>query len=109
VPLMEFLLLCFGFTEVVTQSKVFKPLRTSEHLPRFFRDMLKCPMCLGFWSGIFFSIFMFGPFIDQGYGIFFIGIFPIKYGFIASGWCWLMHCVCVGLNEKFYSKKKESD
>lgn len=105
MPLIEFLLLCFGFTEVITQSKIFKPLRTSDFLPEIPKKLLKCSMCLGLWSGSFFSIFMFGPFIDYGYGIFIMMTF--KYGFIASGWCWLMHCICVGLNQKFYGKKKE--
>lgn len=62
LAMIQFLLATYGLTLIVTQSKIFRPVRglfegTSNRLLKFFGDMLHCPMCFGFWSGIFWSRF----------------------------------------------------
>jgi hypothetical protein len=40
-----FLLVCYGFTQIVVFGKIFDPIRPKAH-------MFHCPMCIGFWVGI---------------------------------------------------------
>ena len=67
------ILASFGLTIIVTQSKIFKPVREIAGLFSLkLRDMLECPMCFGFWSGM---ICFFLKFIQIDF---------LLYGFIGS-------------------------
>lgn len=44
--LLIFILACYGMTMILVYGKIFDAIRPKYH---FF----KCPMCMGFWVGIF--------------------------------------------------------
>lgn len=57
---MIFISITLGITLIITQSTLFSSFR--EMLKKnnvFFYDLFSCPMCLGFWVGIF--VFNFCP------------------------------------------------
>jgi hypothetical protein len=46
MDLIYFILSAYGLTQILVYGTIFKPIRPSHH---FFH----CPMCIGFWVGIF--------------------------------------------------------
>lgn len=46
MDLLTFILACYGMTMIVVYGKIFQSIRPQHH---FFH----CPMCMGFWIGIF--------------------------------------------------------
>jgi len=44
--LLTFILASYGMTMILVYGKIFDPIRPKHH---FF----KCPLCIGFWIGIF--------------------------------------------------------
>ena len=46
MSLLYFTLCCYGLTHVLVYGKIFEKLRPQRH---FFH----CPMCIGFWVGVF--------------------------------------------------------
>lgn len=42
-----------GIVYVIGYSALFEPLRQAERLPGFLKILLDCPMCIGFWVGLF--------------------------------------------------------
>ena len=46
MDLIYFTLSAYGLTQILVYGTIFKPIRPSHH---FFH----CPMCIGFWVGIF--------------------------------------------------------
>lgn len=85
LSLIIFLLVSIGCTIIVTQSKLFKPLReiSCKISPNFFGVLFSCSMCTGFWIGLFLSLIFFSPtlMINPLLSIF---IYPILDGFISS-------------------------
>ena len=51
--LIFFILVCYGATLIAVYGKIFDKIRPKHH---FF----KCPMCVGFWVGIFVSFLLIG-------------------------------------------------
>jgi len=45
-----------GCTFIVTQSYIFKGLRDFLGKSKLFGKMINCPMCFGFWAGVFFYL-----------------------------------------------------
>ena len=51
--LLAWMLSVFGFTYIVIYSKICKPFRVWCQLKSdFLGELLKCPLCLGFWVGL---------------------------------------------------------
>ena len=48
-----FILICFGLTNILVYSKILSSIRPNDG---FWGDMLHCPMCTGFWVGLFIAI-----------------------------------------------------
>ena len=46
MDLIYFILVSYGITQILVFSTIFKPIRPKHH---FFH----CPMCVGFWVGVF--------------------------------------------------------
>jgi hypothetical protein len=46
MELLTFILACYGMTMIVVYGKIFEAIRPHYH---FFH----CPMCMGFWVGVF--------------------------------------------------------
>lgn len=57
-----FSMISFGITTIVTQSKIFKWLRDwAESINDYWSSVFRCPLCFGFWCGIFLSLILFSP------------------------------------------------
>ena len=48
--LFWFILAAFGLTQILVYGSIFNKIRPTEG---FFGELLHCPMCLGFWVGVF--------------------------------------------------------
>ena len=87
--LLIFLLVCYGFTNVVTVGKIFRPLR--EWLARRSRvlgDWIRCPMCLGLWVGAGWAAVGLWPPTGLPFGLELLAA-----GCAASGACWGVYAV----------------
>lgn len=79
--LLIWILVCYGITVVVTGSTIMAPIREkSWNLHKKIGELLECPMCFGFWSGLLVSLFWASPTNNLLFD-----------GFLASGTCWLIH------------------
>ena len=87
--LVEWALVCWGVTLLVTTSKIFRRLRgrfphagPGEDVTRrtFLGSMLHCPMCFGTWAGMALAAFGWPPFRIDALG-------PIAWcaGLVAGG------------------------
>tara|TARA_B100000927_G_C16435482_1_gene457434 strand:- start:419 stop:739 length:321 start_codon:yes stop_codon:yes gene_type:complete len=45
-----FCLISYGLTQIIVYGKIFNPIRPTEG---WLGQLLKCPMCTGFWVGLF--------------------------------------------------------
>jgi hypothetical protein len=68
MDLLFFILVCYGLTQILVYGSIFNKIRPRHH---FFH----CPMCMGFWVGVF-IYWLFNPF-DPTYGF--------AYGCLSSG------------------------
>jgi len=50
MDLLWFVLSCYGLTQILVYGSIFKKIRPTEG---FFGELFHCPMCLGFWIGVF--------------------------------------------------------
>ena len=100
--LVIFCALCWGITNVVSGSKLTKPIRDWALCPESIRTMLNCYMCTAFWVGMAISVLfnaqlgvcssltLFLPDAPQAYSIALGALFD---GFIGSGIVWIMFVV----------------
>jgi len=73
----------FGITFSVTHGKIFQWLREGAfEIHQKLGELFKCPMCLGFWVGIFLSLTW-----KSVTGFFFFD------GFVSLSSCWLLFAV----------------
>jgi hypothetical protein len=116
--LLIFILSCYGGANGIVYSRLLLPMRLwitysfykldekgnfmsgvqrTNPIAKFFSKLVYCPMCMGFWLGIFFNLFIFSP-IGLSYG--FIHSMPAFYnklaillfdGFLGSASAWIMH------------------
>jgi hypothetical protein len=56
MTLLYFILICYGLTQILVYGSIFNNIRPKKG---FFGDLLKCPMCTGFWVGAF--VFLVSP------------------------------------------------
>jgi hypothetical protein len=50
MQLVYFSLVCAGLTQILVYGKIFDKIRPTEG---WMGELLSCPMCTGFWSGLF--------------------------------------------------------
>jgi hypothetical protein len=50
MQLLYFSLVCAGLTQILVYGKIFNKIRPTQGWPG---ELLSCPMCTGFWSGVF--------------------------------------------------------
>ena len=48
--LIYFSLVCAGLTQILVYGKIFSKIRPKDG---FLGDLFSCPMCTGFWAGLF--------------------------------------------------------
>ena len=53
MELVYFVLAAYGLTQILTVGSIFNKLRPSRKWLYGFGKLFHCPMCMGFWSGIF--------------------------------------------------------
>jgi hypothetical protein len=100
--LLVFCALCWGITNVVSGSKLTKPIRDWALCPRPIKALLNCYMCTAFWVGLLISLFfyvqlgicssmtLFLPEAPRAYSVALGAVFD---GFIGSGAVWVMFVV----------------
>jgi hypothetical protein len=87
---LEFILSTIGLTIIVTQSKLFEPIRKgSGKIHKKLEYLLNCPMCFGLWSGIM-------VYILQTHKVDFL-----LYGFIGSFVSYLAYLLIHPLMDKY--------
>ena len=85
--LLYFVLCCYGLTQILIYGKIFHKIRPKHH---FFH----CPMCIGFWVGIFlFALNSYTELFTFNYN--FINLFLC--GFLSSGTSYVL-CQVIGDN-----------
>lgn len=95
--MITWLLLVYGLTLILTESKLLEPVRTA--LGWCF---LSCSMCMGWWVGL--GIAMLGwpmpglPVMEQlplPVWVYFLHAVATatESAFASSGWCWMVHVV----------------
>ena len=48
-----FILACYGLTQILVYGKIFDSIRPSKDSYRGWGLVFHCPMCMGFWVGMF--------------------------------------------------------
>ena len=57
--LILFILICFGFTNIIVNGEIFEYIRSFiEKKSTFFGKLINCSMCFGFWIGIGVAFFI---------------------------------------------------
>lgn len=74
MELLLFILTGFGVTTIITKSEIFSPIRETLDTghntlkSNFFGFLIGCPLCVGFWVGVFQSLMFFSP-VFEGFGL----------------------------------------
>ena len=48
--MITYTIACIGMTQILVYGKIFNKVRPTKG---WFGDLLRCPMCTGFWTGLF--------------------------------------------------------
>ncbi len=104
-----FILLAYGFTNILVYGKIFdKPRAWISNKSNFFKQLLECMMCCGTWVGFALSFFVWSPvlsfninndILNWHYGMF----YPLAMfldGMFASGSVWVIHTI-----QEYYENK----
>lgn len=93
-------LLIYGHTNIITQSEIFEPIRDwADKTSHFLSSLFSCPMCMGFWVGVFWSfIAIFWPQLTLSPTLSFLSNENVPYwirflcdGIIGSAISWIVH------------------
>lgn len=101
MDLIIFILIVYGVSMIVTQSKIFEPLRdwAEKVNPKFLGRLISCMQCFPFWAGVFIALVIGPPlsapdFVVAADGIFFTYLFT---GALSSGTTYLIHILHIRL------------
>jgi hypothetical protein len=107
--ILYYVLVSYGLTTIIVQSKIFKPIRDFfKNKSKFTHKLLNCMLCTGFWVGLLIS-FVFNskiqmildyPTIDW----YFMFIYNIFYASFTSGLIWLIYLVQLNLEKNVGDK-----
>ena len=53
--LLNFILICYGMTFILVYGKIFEDIRPSKDYTKKWNTLFNCPLCMGFWVGVFIS------------------------------------------------------
>ena len=53
MELIFFVLAAYGLTQIIVFGSIFNRIRPSKNWLRGFGKLFHCPMCMGFWAGVF--------------------------------------------------------
>ena len=97
--LFIFLLASYGSTNIVTGSKLFAGVREYLAASRYWLlrkvgEIVKCPMCVGFYIGLFwYAVICDGAWCSK------FDFEWLAFGAMASGFAWVMHVIMHRLGE----------
>ena len=98
--MLPFLLASYGLTLIVTQSRIFRPLRAKVERVPGIGYWIKCPMCFGFWAGFFWSGSLWPmiamPLLGRTEAL---ALNTLAAGCVSSGFCWMVRVVLHKLGE----------
>ena len=114
---MEFLILVltvYGISAIVTQSKIFAPLRdlAEKHSPDFWFYLTNCMQCFPFWAGVLVSLVLKAPVVVSNehlpswLDVFLSYLFS---GALLSGTTLLIHTLYIHLLGDHWNKKQEKE
>ena len=87
MELIYFILTAYGLTQIIVCGSIFNKIRPSKDWLYGFGKLFHCPMCMGFWTGLF----LFGI---NGYTKLFTFEYTFANAFIlgclSSGTCYLL-------------------
>lgn len=89
--IISFVLACYGGANGIVYSKLLEaPRNWISAKSSFLAKLLGCPLCVGFWLGVLFSLAGFGPF--EYYTVIQHGpIMILADGFVGSASAWIIH------------------
>jgi len=82
MTLVFILLACAGLTFILKYGSILAWLRSPLIKLKFFDELFKCSLCLGFWSGVMISGFLYG--FKTWDNIYYL--LPLS----SAGFCWAM-------------------
>ena len=114
VSLVIFLLSCYGGANGIVYSKLLQPFREwimftnreydpvygylksatqrSSRISLFFGKLINCPLCVGFWLGIIYSLGIYSPCSNtMWYPWTFSPVALVFDGFLGSAGAWILH------------------
>ena len=104
MELIYFIFTAYGLTQILLYGSIFNKIRPSKEWLSGFGKLFHCPMCMGFWAGVF--LFAINPFTE---------LFTFEYklanafilGCLSSGTSYLLSVLVndFGLNLNYRSKK----
>ena len=53
MSLVYFILVAFGLTQILVYGSIFDDIRPAQHSYYGWGKLFHCPMCMGFWVGVF--------------------------------------------------------
>ena len=53
MPLLYFILVAYGMTQLIVYASIFNKIRPTKEWLGGFGELFHCPMCMGFWVGVF--------------------------------------------------------
>ena len=53
MELLYFILAAYGMTQLLVYASIFNKVRPAKDWLGGFGDLFHCPMCMGFWGGVF--------------------------------------------------------
>jgi len=91
-----FILVTYGFSNIVVYGSIFKGMRNflKKVSPNFWGELVSCMICFPTWVGFFLSLFFFSPTEYYGLGDVVVpSVFTSVFfdGILASGTVWLIH------------------
>ena len=52
---IHFILVAYGMTFIIVYGKIFEDIRPSKDYTKKWNTLWNCPLCMGFWVGVFIS------------------------------------------------------
>ena len=104
----------YGISAIVTQSKIFAPLRdlAEKHSPDFWYYLTSCMQCFPFWAGVFVSLVTEAPvrvsseLLPKWLDLFLSYLFS---GALLSGTTMLIHTLYIYLLGDHWNQKQEKE
>ena len=105
------LLACYGLTTILVKSTIMERFREFVGKVEFFRELISCSLCTGFWVGIYFAFVLFflltpgifGLSLALSKGVFYLMTIP----FASSGVSWILDRAATLLDDTIYEKSDD--